>query len=126
VSGTAGRVMKADTKPDGTRPAPMNIQGFGNLCVILARFSRDSILTGKELNCLFLLSKGCFRGGLSQSFSNLAISLGLLATGTPAWVKALILDSAVPALPIIIAPACPMRFPGGADLPAIKAATGLG
>ncbi len=51
--------------------------------------------------------------------SSAAISLGLSATGTPAAVSASILDLAVPSSPMIIAPAWPMRLPGGTDRPAM-------
>ena len=50
---------------------------------------------------------------------------GSLATGTPASPKALTFSSAVPEPLEMIAPAWPIRFPGGAVCPAIKATTGL-
>ena len=53
------------------------------------------------------------------------ISAGLLATRTPAASKAAILSAAVPRPPAMMAPACPMRLPGGAVCPATKATTGL-
>ena len=46
-------------------------------------------------------------------------SPGLAATFTPAFSRASILLLAVPVLPVIIAPACPMRFSGGAVGPAM-------
>ena len=42
------------------------------------------------------------------------ISSGCLATLTPAVSRARTLSAAVPAPPSMIAPACPMRLPGGA------------
>ena len=42
------------------------------------------------------------------------ISDGMRATGTPAAWKAAIFSAAVPLPPVMMAPACPMRFPGGA------------
>ena len=53
------------------------------------------------------------------------ISAGLRATRTPAASNAAILSAAVPRPPAMIAPACPMRRPGGAVCPATKATTGL-
>ncbi len=43
----------------------------------------------------------------------------------PAAFIASIFPSAVPSPPLMIAPACPIRFPGGAVRPAIKPATGF-
>ena len=51
--------------------------------------------------------------------------LGESATRTPASSSATRLDSAVPAPPEMMAPAWPMRRPGGAVRPAMKAAIGL-
>ena len=47
------------------------------------------------------------------------------ATRIPAASSALTFSSAEPELPEIMAPACPICFPGGADCPAINATTGL-
>ena len=47
-------------------------------------------------------------------------SAGSFATRIPAAVSAAIFSSAEPELPEMIAPACPICFPGGADCPAIK------
>jgi hypothetical protein len=58
------------------------------------------------------------------SFRSLATSLGFSATAIPASFIALIFAAAVPELPLMIAPAWPIRFPGGAVLPAIKPTTG--
>jgi hypothetical protein len=41
------------------------------------------------------------------------MSAGLLTTWTPAAVSAAIFSAAVPLPPAIIAPACPIRRPGG-------------
>ena len=54
-----------------------------------------------------------------------AISLGVAATPMPAALKASILAAAVPLPPETMAPAWPMRRPGGAVAPAMKPATGL-
>ena len=43
----------------------------------------------------------------------------------PAASKALIFSAAVPCPPEIMAPACPMRRPGGAVCPAMKLTMGL-
>ena len=55
-------------------------------------------------------------------FPNLA---GESATTIPADFKAAILSSAPPFPPLIIAPACPIRRPGGAVLPAMYPTTGF-
>ena len=47
------------------------------------------------------------------------------ATGTPAFWNARIFSAAVPEPPEMIAPAWPMRLPGGAVWPAMNATTGL-
>ena len=43
----------------------------------------------------------------------------------PAAARALVFSSARPPLPVMIAPAWPMRLPGGALWPTMSAATGL-
>ena len=53
------------------------------------------------------------------------MSLGVGATFAPAASSALIFSAAVPFPPAMIAPACPIRFPSGAVVPAMKEATGL-
>ena len=53
------------------------------------------------------------------------MSAGLLATLMPAASRAAILSEALPEPPEMIAPACPIRLPGGAVWPAMKAASGL-
>ncbi len=45
--------------------------------------------------------------------------VGVSTTSTPAALSAATLPSAVPLPPVIIAPACPILFPGGAVRPAI-------
>ena len=54
-----------------------------------------------------------------------AMSVGNWAIFTSAFLNAFILESAVPFPRAIIAPAWPIRFPGGAVRPAMKANTGL-
>jgi hypothetical protein len=49
---------------------------------------------------------------------------GLRTTKIPASSRAAIFDFASPLPPEIIAPACPIRLPGGAVYPAIKLTTG--
>jgi len=49
---------------------------------------------------------------------------GLRTTWIPAASRAAIFDFASPLPPEIIAPACPIRLPGGAVYPAIKLTTG--
>src|ERR1041385_6676707 len=59
-------------------------------------------------------------------FNNVsAITDGVAATPMPASLKAAIFAAAVPLPPLTIAPACPMRRPGGAVAPAINPATGF-
>ena len=53
------------------------------------------------------------------------MSAGLLTTVTPAAVNAAIFSAAVPLPPAMIAPAWPMRRPGGAVCPAMKPTTGF-
>ena len=53
------------------------------------------------------------------------MSAGLGIMVAPARSSALIFSSARAALPVMIAPACPMRRPGGALRPTMRAATGL-
>src|SRR5207302_6580028 len=53
------------------------------------------------------------------------ISAGLLTTVTPASSSAFIFSAAVPLPPAMIAPACPIRRPGGAVCPAMKPTTGF-
>src|SRR5690554_5555138 len=52
-------------------------------------------------------------------------SLGFFATPMPWRSNVSIFSAAVPSLPLMIAPACPMRRPGGAVCPAMKPTTGL-
>src|SRR6266446_2436321 len=54
-----------------------------------------------------------------------AIVAGVSATAIPAALSASIFPAAVPFPPETIAPACPIRRPGGAVIPAINAATGF-
>src|SRR5258708_27757718 len=54
-----------------------------------------------------------------------ASTAGDLATVIPAASSALIFSAAVPCPPEMIAPACPMRRPGGAVCPAMNATTGF-
>ena len=54
-----------------------------------------------------------------------AISDGVSATPMPASLNAAILAAAVPLPPLTMAPAWPMRRPGGAVAPAMKPATGF-
>src|SRR5262249_21712903 len=53
------------------------------------------------------------------------ISAGVGATAMPAALSAAILSAAAPLPPEMIAPACPIRLPGGAVWPPMNAATGL-
>src|SRR5262245_27727918 len=53
------------------------------------------------------------------------MSAGLSTTWIPAFIMAAIFSAAVPFPPEMIAPACPMRRPGGAVLPAMKPTTGF-
>ena len=53
------------------------------------------------------------------------MSAGLSATAMPAALSAAFFSSAVPLPPEMIAPAWPMRLPGGAVAPAMNPATGF-
>ena len=53
------------------------------------------------------------------------IYAGDSTTVAPAASKALFFSDASPALPVMMAPACPIRLPAGAVCPAIEATTGL-
>ena len=53
------------------------------------------------------------------------MSAGLLATRMPAASRAAILSEALPEPPEMMAPAWPIRLPGGAVWPAMNAASGL-
>src|SRR5688572_19049776 len=61
----------------------------------------------------------------NRLFKVVPMSAGEGATFTPALSSALILSPAVPLPPEMMAPAWPMRLPGGAVVPAMKAATGF-
>src|SRR5690606_21137814 len=61
----------------------------------------------------------------SFALSRSGISLMRSATATPAASRASILPLAVPDPPEIMAPAWPIRLPGGAVRPAMKPAIGL-
>ena len=62
---------------------------------------------------------------LQQRLIAVPISAGLFTTVTPAAVSAAIFSAAVPLPPAMIAPACPIRRPGGAVWPAMKPTTGF-
>ena len=66
---------------------------------------------------------------MPRSLKSLSIVTPMVAgegvTVTPAASRAAILAGAVPLPPEMMAPACPIRLPGGAVVPAIKATTGL-
>jgi len=53
------------------------------------------------------------------------MSAGLFTTVTPASPRTLIFAAAVPLPPAMIAPACPIRRPGGAVCPQMKPTTGF-
>src|SRR5207244_6034291 len=61
----------------------------------------------------------------SRSFRSGTTSAGRFMTAIPARANAAIFSAAVPLDPEIIAPACPMRRPGGAVCPAMQPTTGL-
>src|SRR5688572_3484181 len=71
----------------------------------------------KGLGTSLHLVKRLWIGG-QVAASKVAISTGYWATGTPASAKAFNFDSAVPLPAWMIAPACPIRLPGGAVRPA--------
>ena len=62
---------------------------------------------------------------MPASMSSRGMRVGESATWMPAASSAATLPAAVPAPPLMIAPAWPMRRPGGAVRPAMKAAIGL-
>ena len=53
------------------------------------------------------------------------MSAGLFTTVTPAPLSAAIFSASVPCPPAMMAPAWPIRRPGGAVWPAMKPTTGL-
>ncbi len=55
---------------------------------------------------------------MTLACTNSATSVGLRPTLTPIASKASALALAVPYEPVMMAPACPMRLPGGAVNPA--------
>src|SRR3989475_1923434 len=61
----------------------------------------------------------------SRSFRSGTTSAGRFMTAMPARAKAAIFSAPVPLDPEMIAPACPMRRPGGAVWPAMKPTTGF-
>src|SRR5207237_9934525 len=61
----------------------------------------------------------------SRSLSRATTSAGRFMTAMPARANAAIFSAAVPLDPQMIAPACPMRRPGGAVWPAMKPITGF-
>src|SRR5262249_18420803 len=61
----------------------------------------------------------------SAAFRLVPMSAGLLATRMPAPSSAAILSVALPDPPEMMAPAWPIRLPGGAVWPAMEAAIGL-
>src|SRR2546430_4169020 len=61
----------------------------------------------------------------SRSFRRATTSAGRFMTAMPARANAAILSAAVPLDPAMMAPACPMRRPGGAVCPAMNPITGL-
>ena len=64
--------------------------------------------------------------GTPKTFAIVApIVAGLSATAICAAFSAAIFDSALPSPPLMIAPACPIRRPGGAVRPAMNATTGF-
>src|SRR5204862_6401744 len=65
------------------------------------------------------------RAPFNRSINVSAIFAGVSATATPAALSASIFPTAVPLPPETMAPACPIRLPGGAVMPAMKAATGF-
>jgi hypothetical protein len=60
-----------------------------------------------------------------RALSSSTTSIGRLATPIPAALNASIFSAAVPDEPEMIAPACPIRRPGGAVWPAMKPTTGF-
>src|SRR6266550_3037204 len=64
-------------------------------------------------------------GAHNLSFSSGTTSAGRFITLIPAFCNAAIFSAAVPDAPEMIAPACPMRRPGGAVWPAMNPTTGF-
>src|SRR5205085_9181772 len=61
----------------------------------------------------------------SRALRRATTSAGRFMTAMPARANAAIFSAAVPLDPAMMAPACPMRRPGGAVCPAMKPITGL-
>ena len=82
-----------------------------------ASFNRWLAMRGEAPNVYFRFA--------SARWTARPMSAGLSATSMPAASRAAIFSAAVPLPPEMIAPAWPMRLPGGAVRPAMNAATGL-
>src|SRR6266404_1208246 len=74
---------------------------------------------------IVLIARGAFHLLFIRAINVSAIVAGVSATAMPAAFNASIFPAAVPFPPETIAPACPIRRPGGAVSPAINAATGF-
>src|ERR1039458_3509918 len=105
---------------------------FGEPCHAQAQNLKARLLNqGQNFTCL----PGCHGIGLNNGKRTFDThkrlctftpkSAGVGQTVMPASSMALILSDALPLPPAIIAPACPMRRPGGAVWPATKPITGL-
>src|SRR3989442_2727582 len=103
-------------KPNGCRPtyAPQILQRDTT-----TTYENDAKLLGR------IRLAYCWTNVAFCRCSSLGNSDGTSATRTPTSLNLFIFASAVPSVPVMIAPACPILFSGGAALPATYAATGL-
>ena len=74
----------------------------------------------------FSSGSAAYCNGETCCIKSLGSSDGTSATLTPTSLRLFILASAVPSVPVMIAPACPILLPGGAARPATYAATRFG
>src|SRR5262249_3124008 len=107
---------------------------------VLARYRNPHLEDGAQEHEIRRLAAGPVDGGdldaeivydtllhyaLSSSLTAAPMSAGLFTTRTPAADSASIFSAAVPFPPAMMAPACPMRRPGGAVWPAMNPTTGF-
>jgi TolB-like protein/Tfp pilus assembly protein PilF len=105
----------------GQRGSPAGYDARGR------RIPRSAAAPGLQGQLVTRLGDGLQAVPPTQIISLMALpmSAGLLTTFTPAAVSAAIFSAAVPFPPAMIAPAWPMRRPGGAVCPAMNPTTGF-
>src|SRR6188768_316749 len=115
-----GAARGPESIPVGLVVGSRSLVSLGHLAARRARAAyREGLCARREP--LLLVGVRYF----SRLFRVVPMSLGVGATRTPAASSAAILSLAAPLPPLMIAPAWPMRLPGGAVVPAMKPATGF-